>query len=236
MRNMILAVLCGVGPALGLAGAALADATIDYCDPLVPAAVSNLYVSTGTAQFHFIFVTSTSSDATSTDIEVYNTFVNNVANSPGSLVAGRWNGWKVIGSTATVDARDNTGTVPTGAGQYPIYRLDKALFFNDYAEMWSGVYPHATPRVDEKGTNPATSGCPYLATGTGKYGTAAADLYLGIATSLYVAAVDIKWTDSWIYSSWGSKDGPLYFYGLSPLITVTGRRGLLVGGTVLIVR
>jgi hypothetical protein len=148
------------------------------------------------------------------------------------LVEGRWNGWKVIGSTATVDARDNTGTVPTGAGQYPIYRLDKALFFNDYAEMWSGVYPHATPRVDEKGHNPATPGCPYLGTGTDDDGTAA-DRYLGITTASSVAAVDIKWQDSWIYSSWGPKSGPLYFYALSPLITLTGR---VTAGTVLMMR
>ena len=222
MRNMILAVLlCGVGPALGLAGAALADATIDYRDPLVPAAVSNLYVSTGTAQFHFVFVTSTwNAGAESTDIEDYNTLVNHVANSSGSLVEGRWNGWKIIGSTATVNARDNTGTVPGVGGQYPIYRLDRALFFNDYAEMWSGVYPHSTPRVDEKGNNPVIAGCPYLATGTQADGTAAASVPLG-ATGGSVAAVDIKWTDSWIYSSWGPKNGSLYFYGFSPLITVT---------------
>ena len=72
--------------------------------------------------YRLAFVTSTTTAATSTDIAFYNAFVTGVANTQAEL-ADLLTTWSVIGSTAALDARDNTGTNPTSTG-VPIYRLD----------------------------------------------------------------------------------------------------------------
>src|SRR5690242_18076131 len=73
-------------------------------------------------QYRLVFVTSTARNATSTNIADYNTFVTNTANGVAELVS-LGTTWKVIGSTSSVSARDNTGTNPSSTG-VPIYRLD----------------------------------------------------------------------------------------------------------------
>ena len=87
------------------------------------------------SQFRYVFVTSGTRNATSTNIADYNTFVNNAA-STGSSTSTIPGAWTVIGSTATVNARDNTAT--TGTGGVPIYRLDGALVANNYSDLWDG--------------------------------------------------------------------------------------------------
>ena len=80
-------------------------------------------------QYRLAFLTrpgSTTTAATSTDINYYNNFVNSVANSPGSLVNGL-STWTAIASTATVAAEDNTGTNPSSSQGFPIYTLNGTL-------------------------------------------------------------------------------------------------------------
>jgi hypothetical protein len=90
-------------------------ATIALTDPLV----TTLGLSQGDT-FRMVFVTSAATNATSTDIDTYNTFVTNIAKdlagNTGSIVAQYedWS-WSVIGSTATVNAIDNTLTTWTDA-------------------------------------------------------------------------------------------------------------------------
>ncbi len=55
--------------------------------------------------------------------------------------------FRVVGSTATVDARDNTGT--TGAG-VPIYWLNGAKVANDYADFYDGSWNSRAER-DQRG-------------------------------------------------------------------------------------
>lgn len=88
--------------------------------------------------YRLVFVTSTSRDATSTDIASYNSFVTSVANSVPELAA-LGTTWSAVGSTSTVNARDNTQTNTSinGSG-VPIYRLDGTLVANDYGDLWDG--------------------------------------------------------------------------------------------------
>jgi hypothetical protein len=114
---------------------AVSAGVIAWDDPLV----TTLRLSPGDT-FHLVFVTSTPAQATSTDIGYYNTFVNDVANGPGSIVAAYGWTWKAIGSTAGTSAIDNTGTnyTPANPGN-PIYRVgDYVLVANDYADLWDG--------------------------------------------------------------------------------------------------
>ncbi|MFK7911315.1 MAG: PEP-CTERM sorting domain-containing protein [Akkermansiaceae bacterium] len=83
--------------------------------------------------YRLIFVTSTTTTATSTDINTYNTFVQGVANGAG--LGGIT--WSAVGSTSSVDARDNTGTNPGGGVGEAIILMDGASIVADnYADMW----------------------------------------------------------------------------------------------------
>lgn len=87
--------------------------------------------------YRLAFVTSATTQATSTDITAYNTFVQGLANAAG--LGGTT--WKVLGSTAAVNARDNTATNPAvnGAGE-SIYLVDgSTLVATGYADLWDGT-------------------------------------------------------------------------------------------------
>lgn len=91
------------------------------------------------AQYRLVFVTSTAiplGAASSTNIGDYDTIVQNYANAAGYGSVT----WKVIGSTAAVDAIDHTGTNPAtnGAG-VPIYLFDGiTLFAANNTDLWNG--------------------------------------------------------------------------------------------------
>ena len=83
-------------------------------------------------QYRLVFVTSTTRDATSADIDIYNDFVNAAAALNTDLA---WAGeWTAIASTDTVNAIDNTSTTGTGV---PIYLLNDTLFAADYTTLWT---------------------------------------------------------------------------------------------------
>jgi hypothetical protein len=118
-----------------------------------PAAAAPITVPTSLipgAEYRLAFVTSAERNGASTLIQSYNTFVTDVANSQAAL-ASLGTTWKAIGSTATVDARDNTGTNPVvdGVG-VPIFLLNDTLLANDNSDLWDGdiLVPFA---IDETG-------------------------------------------------------------------------------------
>jgi len=88
-------------------------------------------------QYRLAFVTSTTRDATSSDISVYNTFVSDVANAIPELNA-LGTTWKAVGSTATVDARDNTETNPYNAAHVsvPIFLLNDTKLVDSNDDLW----------------------------------------------------------------------------------------------------
>jgi hypothetical protein len=93
-------------------------------------------------QYRLVFITSSKITATSTDIAIYNAWVQGLANrSPYGIGANQGVTWKVIGSTDSVDARDNTSTNPqvNGLG-CPIYLLDgNSLVAQGNNKLWSGT-------------------------------------------------------------------------------------------------
>ena len=107
-------------------------------------------------QYRLAFVTSTSTDATSTDITTYNDFVTAVADAVSQLNA-LGTTWAAIASTDSETARDNTGTNPGVSTGVPIYLLDGTRLANDNAGLWSGSI--LTPlRIQEDGTTAASGG------------------------------------------------------------------------------
>ena len=91
-------------------------------------------------QFRFLFLTSGTQAATSTDIGDYNTFVNSQAS--GATYQGSVVSWNVVGSTATVNARDNVGGFGTNV---PVYLTNGTLLAGDLTTsssnkgLWSGT-------------------------------------------------------------------------------------------------
>ena len=97
-------------------------------------------------QYRLVFVTSTTTAATSSDIDFYNTFVNTAA-ALNSDLAGI--SWTAIASTADDDARDNTSTTGTGVG---IYLLNDTVFASNYTALW-GTNIENPLQIDESGNN-----------------------------------------------------------------------------------
>ena len=71
-------------------------------------------------RFRLIFLSSTKRNAASSDIETYNTFVQNQAAAGHANIQDHASSFRVVGCTQAVDARDNTGTNTNGPG-VPIY-------------------------------------------------------------------------------------------------------------------
>ena len=95
--------------------------------------------------FRLLFVTTTPRDAASTDIDVYNSFVQRAAAKGHEAIRPYSEGFRVLGSTipdsvtpSGVDARDNTSTNPRTDGQgVPIYWLNGEKIVGNYADFWS---------------------------------------------------------------------------------------------------
>ncbi len=102
-------------------------------------------------KFRLLFQTSTRRDATSTDIAVYDTYVQVRAAAGHTAIQPYSSLFKVVGSTASVDARDHTSTTGTG---HPIYWLNGPRVAANYAGFWSDNWENwaTTDRRKEDGT------------------------------------------------------------------------------------
>lgn len=97
--------------------------------------------------YRLAFVTSTTTTATTNNINFYNTFVNNVG-----FAATGINGWTAIASVNGVDARDNTNTNFTTDTGTAIYLLDGSTKIADNnADLWDGTLDTALS-TDESGS------------------------------------------------------------------------------------
>jgi hypothetical protein len=130
--------------------------------------------------YRLAFVSSTLRDASSTNIADYNAYVTALANAVPELLA-LGTTWTAIGSTASVDARDNTATNPTVETGVPIYRLNGNLLATNYADLWDGSI--ALPLIIDE-TGAGQSGVANVWTGTTTSGIAHATRPLGSTGAL----------------------------------------------------
>lgn len=123
--------------------------------PLAASADTDIVVEVPTdlspgAEYRLAFVTSTKHAATSSfDIADYNAIVAGVATGVDDL-NDLGTTWTAIASTATIDARDNTGTTSVGV---PIYRLDGVRIADNNAGLWGAGTEDllASLSIDESG-------------------------------------------------------------------------------------
>jgi hypothetical protein len=119
-------------------------------------------------QYRLVFVTSTTTTATSANIGDYNTFVQGVANTAGY---GSVN-WFAVGSTLTVDARDNTSTNPgtDGAG-VAIFNFDSLKIADNNSDLWDGDIDNAINVTETGGSYTGEYWSGSVASGTADTGT-----------------------------------------------------------------
>ena len=139
-------------------------AITDNDDPLPPVGVldSSSLIPTGLGvgdEFRLLFLSSTKRNATSSDIENYNAFVQNRAAAGHPDIQAHSAGFRVVGCTRAADARDNTATTYaiTDKG-VPIYWLAGARVADDYEDFYDGDWDDEANDRNESGTDgPDTS-------------------------------------------------------------------------------
>ena len=195
---------------------------------LVASGYEPTWVPTGLgpgATYHLVFVTSTTTDAIDDTIAYYNNFVD----ARGDTLTGSPYGdivWKCIGSTDSVDAKDNMGY---SSSTSPVYRLDDVKVADNSADMWDGDIDTAIS-TDDQG-NSGVSGSVW--TGTGADGLAYPTRSLESSVPRYGRAEDGG--SSWISSSNNMADFTLYrLYGFSEELTVAGSPGVPEPSTIVL--
>ena len=179
------------------------------------------------AEFRLIFISSTTRNAASTDIADYNTFVQGRAAAGHADIQQYSSTFRVVGSTAAVDARDNTNTTYTADDKgVAIYWLGGAKVADDYEDFYDETWDDEVNAKDESGSDRSISGLSnWPLTGSEHDGTASIDVTshpLGAGTVTY-ALPNSSGLDSGPLSSSSSFNNTVArpFYGLSPVFRVS---------------
>jgi hypothetical protein len=164
-------------------------------------------------QYRLAFVTSTTTTASS-DISSGNTFVTNVANGVPELAA-LGTTWKAIGSTGSIDARDNTGTNPSSTG-VPIFRMDGARVANNNADLWDGFIINLVQTTETGSIRSAL-----VFTGTASNGTRFVGSTLSGGSKVMLGNTNLSNNSDWIATGISDFGFVGYsFYGMSGVLTV----------------
>ena len=108
---------------------------------IVPSSWSLKPAGLSAGEFRLIFLSSTKHNAESSNIGTYNTFVQNRAAAGHADIREYSSAFKVVGCTADVDARDNTGTTHTSADRgVPIYWLNGNKVADQYQDFYDGSW------------------------------------------------------------------------------------------------
>ena len=170
--------------------------------------------------FRLLFVSSTTRDATSSDISDYNTHVQNAATVGHTDIQSYSSEFRVLGSTSAVDARDNTNTTYTSTVKgVPVYWLDGTRLADQYEDFYDGSWDS---RQDKNEAGNSVSGAEAW-TGTANDGTASAPLG---ATDGQVRYGHPARTNDHLDRGLDTSSTVRHFYGLSPVFQVMGQATL----------
>ena len=131
--------------------------------PLQPSAI------TAGGTFRLIFKSSGTRDATSSDIAVYNAFVQAQAAAGHSAIRPYSANFRALGSTASTHARNNTCTTGTSV---PIYWLNGRKVADNYGDFYDGTWDDETRPKNEHGSGTSVG---RFWTGSNNNGTGATD-------------------------------------------------------------
>ena len=118
---------------------------------LVPAGIS------AGSSFRLLFVSSTTRDATSSDIADYNSHVRAAAGRGHSDIVPYSLHFTAVGSTVDTDARDTTYTTYTAANKgLPIYWLGGDKVADNYEDFYDGTWDDEANPKNESGSAQTT--------------------------------------------------------------------------------
>ena len=164
-------------------------------------------------KYHVGFLTFVARTADSTDIADYNAFVQGQSEQAGAITENWGVSWFVIGSTSSVDAKDN---IPVNTA--PIYLLSDVRLANNAADLWDGSI-QANFSVNQFGNELAAD---KVWTGTNSDGTAAImgpELeWLGTGSPRYGWSGTVD--SEWVSFNTENKNFPSPFYAVSEELTV----------------
>ena len=104
-------------------------------------------------EFRLLFVSSTGRNASSDSIATYNTWIQNRAAAGHTDIQDYSSTFTAVGSTAAVDARDNTHTTYTSSDKgVPIYWLNGNKVADHYEDFYDEDWDEEANRKDEDGT------------------------------------------------------------------------------------
>ena len=189
-------------------------------------------------KFRLIFVTSTKRTADSTSINDYNTFVQTVADNNDAFKSSDVNSNTIaniqaVGSTATDDARDNTGMWNSGTSVWhdaddnvPIYWVNGDKVADSYSDFYDGSWKllrQNAPRNESGERMP--SGRVTVWTGSNDNGTKHSTNPLGASHVLWgavglVTDTDINPIGNTATSHTASNTTEHHLYGITPVFQV----------------
>ena len=112
--------------------------------PLKPSSLA-----AGQKEFRLLFVTSNGRQAHATDISSYNSTVQGRAAAGHTTIRGFSSMWRAVGSTASVDARDNTSTTYTSSNKgLEIHWLRGDRVANNYEDFYDGSWDSRSVRTE----------------------------------------------------------------------------------------
>ena len=224
--RLLAAALLGVAVLSGFARSAAAQ------DPVI---VPKSWVFTPAGltdgdQFRLLFVTSNKRDASSSNIADYDTHVQNRAAATGHNAIRQYSSqFKVLGSTASVDARDHTGTTHTTMDPgVPIYWLktnpaNGARVAADYANFYDGSWDNKDKARKENGQGFSQNALFFLKiwTGTDNDGTKSENSLGGNSITSSTAYGELNsLTRGPLNHGQVSRTTSYALYGLSPVFEV----------------
>ena len=110
------------------------------------------------AEFRLLFISSGTRDGASSDIADYNGFVQTAAASGHADIQQYSSTFRVVGSTAAVDARDNTATTYTDDDKgVAIYWLGGNKVADEYEDFYDETWDDEANAKDESGSDRSTS-------------------------------------------------------------------------------
>ena len=111
------------------------------------------------AKFRLLFLSSTKRDGSSSDIADYHAFIQTRAAAGHADIRTYSTGFRALGCTSDVDARDTTYTTYTSTDKgVPIYWLNGAKAADQYEDFYDGTWDDEVNDKNESGTNgPNTS-------------------------------------------------------------------------------
>ena len=220
-----------VQDAAGMAAAALSDRAVENNttggrtpsqSEEVPASWTLVPAGLGLGDsFRLLFVTSDTRNGRVETIDTYDEHVQSSVQGGHAAIRSYSGHFQVLGSTATADARDHTGTTHSASAPgVPIYWLGGAKVADDYRDLYDGSWDSNAPTLETG--NAAAAGLEIF-TGSNSDGTQFPRRVLGTddGNSVRVGkpATAGEELDS---GSNSNRTNPLGFYGLSRVFSVVG--------------